>query len=197
MAFGYLEGAVVVYLLYIVYPDGFIFPLRPVPPLLLAVEVGREIATLAMLVAAAYFPGGKGRLKFARFLYTFGLWDLFYYVALRIVLGWPASLFDWDILFLIPVPWLAPVSAPAAVAALFIAVGAGGIWRRGEVTIKPWQWLLTGAGAFTILATFFWNGDDDMTRKTPAPYPWLIFGAGFAATAVAAASAFIRRKNGR
>jgi hypothetical protein len=46
-----------------------------------------------------------------------------YYAMLKLVLGWPVSLATWDILFLIPVPWIAPVWAPALVAALFVVIG--------------------------------------------------------------------------
>lgn len=193
VAFGYLEGAVVVYLRYILYPDGFVFPLRPIPPILLAVEIGREAATMAMLWGAAWAAGGAGRLKFARFLYAFGLWDIFYYVALYVVLGWPASLLDWDILFLIPIPWLAPVLAPALVAALFVIVGGAGIWRRGAATVKPWQGILTFVGGLAILGTFLKATITGLDRAAPDSYPWAVFALGLAGISVAAAAAFYRR----
>ena len=37
--------------------------------------------------------------------------------------GWPTSLFDWDILFLLPLPWWGPVLAPVCIAVLMIVWG--------------------------------------------------------------------------
>jgi hypothetical protein len=185
VAFGYLEGAVVVYLRTISYAGGFYFPLEPIPPLILATEIGREAATLAMLVAVALAPRGRPLLKFARFLFCFGLWDIFYYVALKLLLGWPSSLLAWDVLFLIPLPWLAPVLAPAAVALCFVVAGAYGIIRRGRVRTRPWHWMLAGAGAAVVLATFFWNVGTCARNVAPTSYPWLLYGLGLAALVAA------------
>jgi hypothetical protein len=196
-AFGYLEAAVVIYLRAIVYPHGFSFPLAPIPPVVLGAEVGREAATVAMLAAVALAPGGPRLLKFSRFLYAFGLWDVFYYGGLKALLGWPASFGTWDILFLIPVPWSAPVLAPALVAAFFVAAGAYGIARRGLVRAATWHWLLGAAGAAGILATFLWNAGACLKAGMPAGYPWVLFGAAFAALLAAAGAAFGRTERYR
>ena len=37
--------------------------------------------------------------------------------------GWPRSLFDWDVLFLLPLPWWGPVLAPVSIAVLMIVWG--------------------------------------------------------------------------
>ncbi len=185
VAFGYLESAVVVYLRTIAYAGGFNFPLEPIPPLILGAEIGREAATLAILAAAALAPGGRALLKLARFLFCFGLWDIFYYVGLKVLLGWPPSAFTWDVLFLIPVPWSAPVLAPVSVAACFVAVGAYGIIRRGDVRTRFWQWCVAGVGAALMLATFLWNVDACVSGARPSVYPWPLFGLSFAASAVA------------
>lgn len=192
VAFGYLESAVVVYLRTIAYAGGFSFPLEPIPPLILGTEMGREAATLAMLAAAALAPGGRALLKLARFLFCFGLWDIFYYVGLKTLLGWPPSLFTWDVLFLIPVPWSAPVLAPALVAVYFVAVGAYGVVRRGAVRTRLWQWGAAGAGAALMLATFVWNVGPCVRNTAPASYPWILYGLGFAALVAAFAGAVWR-----
>ncbi|UCH77739.1 MAG: hypothetical protein JSU81_08415 [Candidatus Coatesbacteria bacterium] len=196
VAFGFLEAAVVVYLRALFYADGFAFPLRPLPPLLLATEMGREGATLVMLAAVAWAPGGPGRLKLARFLFAFGLWDLFYYVGLKVVIGWPESLFTWDVLFLLPVPWVAPVLAPALVAAYFVAVGAYGIGKRGLIRVPPGPVILAAAGAAALLVTFFWNGAALARGEAPTYYPWPLYGAAFAALA-AASVATVAANRGR
>ena len=56
--------------------------------------------------------------EFAGFVVVFGVWDIFYYVFLRVLVTWPASLLDWDILFLIPLPWVGPVLAPVLIAGM-------------------------------------------------------------------------------
>ena len=76
-----------------------------------------------MLATYGIAAGRTRAAKLANFLIAFGVWDLFYYVWLRIVLDWPASLFTWDVLFLIPVPWVGPVVAPVSVACTMIAMG--------------------------------------------------------------------------
>ena len=63
-------------------------------------------------------PRGSGYTAIA-----FGVWDIFYYVFLKIIYDWPKSLFDWDILFLLPLPWWGPVLAPVCIAALMIVWG--------------------------------------------------------------------------
>jgi hypothetical protein len=189
IAFGYLEGAVVVYLRAIAYADGFAFPLKPIPSLILEAEVGREAATIAMLAAVAIVPAGSGLLKLARFLFCFGLWDLLYYAGLKTLLDWPPSLLTWDVLFLIPLPWSAPVLAPVLVAAYFVAIGAYGIIRRGAIRTRPWQWAVAGGGAAAILTTFFWNARACAGGGRPAAYPWPLFVVGWAVPAVAFAAA--------
>jgi hypothetical protein len=196
-AFGYLESTVVVYLRTIAYGGDFSFPLRPISPLIMAAEVGREAATIVMLAAPALAPGGRGFLKFARFLYCFGLWDVFYYVGLKALLGWPPSPLTWDILFLIPVPWSAPVLAPASIAVYFVAVGAYGIIRRGDVRTTAWQATLAIGGTVLIFVTFLWNVKPCLDGAPPASYPWLLFGAGFAALAAAFGGAFFETQRRR
>jgi len=87
------------------------------------VELVREAATLVMLLAVG---GIAGRTRTTRLGYTaiaFGIWDICYYLFLKIICDWPKSLFDWDILFLIPLPWWGPVLAPISIALLMILWG--------------------------------------------------------------------------
>lgn len=87
-----------------------------------------------------YFDGGRAAgllsMGVANFVYAFGIWDLAYYAALWLVEGWPASLCDWDLLFVIPVPWFAPVLAPIAISCTEI-IGAGYVltWCRN---LRSW-----------------------------------------------------------
>src|SRR5215510_11378331 len=77
-------------------------------------EVVREFATIVMLLTVGILAGRTWRSRLGYFAIAFGVWDIFYYVYLKILCGWPHSLFDWDVLFLIPVPWWGPILAPVS-----------------------------------------------------------------------------------
>ncbi len=179
-AFGWVEAAVVVDLRALFYPDGFAMPLRPITQPLLAVELIREAATLAMLAAVGVLAGRTRWQRFAAFLAAFGVWDLVYYLALTLILGWPTSLAEWDVLFLLPWPWLGPVYAPAGVAVLMI--GFGGLVFRRE-TRRPgradrWAWLLGAVGALLLLWSWMYDLEAALRGAAPRPYPLAAYGAG-------------------
>jgi hypothetical protein len=124
-AMAWFEAATVGYLRMLV---GRVEPYQPDPlPLgtgLYAVEMAREAATLGMLALTGWLAGRNARTGFGYFAVAFGVWDLLYYLFLVPITGWPHSLLDWDVLFLLPVPWWAPVLAPVSAALAFIAGGA-------------------------------------------------------------------------
>src|ERR1043166_3119153 len=84
------------------------------------VELWREAATLVMLAAVGLLAGRTWRRRAGYAALAFGVWDIFYYVFLRVISGWPRTLFDWDVLFLLPLPWWGPVLAPVSIAVLMI-----------------------------------------------------------------------------
>ena len=86
-------------------------------------ELVREAATLIMLWAVGWLAGTGQRTRLGYSLLAFGVWDIFYYVFLVPLSGWPHSLLDWDILFLIPMPWWGPVLAPMSIAVMMILAG--------------------------------------------------------------------------
>jgi hypothetical protein len=88
----------------------------------LVYERGREAATMVMLVTVAMLAGRTLWQAFAYWLFAFGVWDVFYYVWLYVLLAWPSSLGARDLLFLIPNEWWAPIWLPGAISAGFIAV---------------------------------------------------------------------------
>jgi hypothetical protein len=94
------------------------------PKILVTVEMVREGATIVMLVAIALLAASRARERWAIFLWTFALWDISYYAGLWATIRWPTSLKDLDVLFLIPVPWVAQVWFPLLVSGLtLITVG--------------------------------------------------------------------------
>ena len=197
IAFGWLEAAVVVYLRRILYPDGFALPLRPIETSLLAVEMAREAATLIMLAAVAVLAGRTRWQRFAGFLVAFGVWDLVYYLGLKAALGWPASLATWDVLFLLPWPWLGPVYAPALVAVLMIGFG----WRvflaeeRRGGRADRWSWALGTAGALFLLFTWLRDLEAALAGAAPRPYATGLFLIGVGCL-VACGLRFLRRNRG-
>lgn len=158
IAMGYLETAVVVYLRSIYYPDGFKFPLTPIGHGLGVTEFFREAATILMLIGAGAMAGGKSRVQsVAYFLYAFAIWDLFYYVFLKLLLNWPESLLTWDILFLIPMPWVGPVIAPCIVCITFITFSLLAIYfdrngyKAGMRRPERWTFIL---GCAVVIFSF-------------------------------------------
>jgi hypothetical protein len=93
-------------------------PIDQFPQSLLTVEVLREAATIVMLVGVALLAAGKARERCAVFLWSFAFWDISYYAGLWATIRWPTSLIDLDLLFLIPVPWVAQVWFPLLVSVL-------------------------------------------------------------------------------
>jgi hypothetical protein len=130
VAMGHLEATVVVYIRAIL--DVIPTPeqlnaatFRLVPGWVVASEQAREAATIVMLVTLAYLAGRNFYDRFGVFVYAFGIWDIFYYVALKATIDWPSSLGTTDCLFLIPQPWFAPVWVPIALSCGLIAGGIG------------------------------------------------------------------------
>ncbi len=109
VAFALVEAACVVTLKRLYFPEGWAPPFHPIPEPGLRLEQWREIATLAMIAAVASLGRPPFRIALARGLWIFGLWDLLYYAFLKLWTGFPSSLADPDIVFLVPRPWIAPV----------------------------------------------------------------------------------------
>lgn len=156
-AMAFLESAVVVYLRALYYPTGFQFPLVPMDPILVTTEVFREVATMVMLLVPGALLTRSALERFAWFCFGFGVWDLFYYIWLKVLLDWPSSLASRDLLFLIPVPWEGPVWAPCLIAvglvvlALLILRGRA----RGAVrVVDGWSWTSLIAGAVLMIVSF-------------------------------------------
>lgn len=160
IAMGYLETSVVVYLRKIYYPEGFSFPLIPVSNDIAVTEFWREFATIVMLVGIGILTGKNSIQRFVFFLYSFAVWDIFYYVFLKVLLDWPASLFTWDILFLIPVPWVGPVIAPCIVSLSMIVLTFVVIHFQEKgipVHIRFMEWLLLISGSMIVIVSLMWD----------------------------------------
>lgn len=178
VAMGYLEAAVVVYLRRLCGPAGFEFPLAQLPAAVVFVELGRELATLIMLWSVAMLAGRTGRERFAWFAFLFGVWDIVYYVALRLILGWPASLLTWDVLFLIPLIWTGPVLAPLIVSVSLVGVAL--LLLRAEalrihIHLLPADRIALGVALALCLFAFMANHGPVYAGKLPGRFPWGAF----------------------
>ncbi len=93
------------------------------PPAVGRVEVVRESATMVMLLAVAWLAGRTARQRVGAYFVAFAVWDLTYYLYLRLIDGWPTSLFTRDVFFLVPVPWIGPVITPLLIFLVVLVIG--------------------------------------------------------------------------
>lgn len=118
IAMAFLEAVVVAYIRELLHLSDQRADLDPYAMM----EVWREVATLIMLVAVGWLTGRKKLERLAYGMFAFGLWDIWYYVWLKVLIHWPKTLFDWDTLFLIPFPWRGPVLSAVFIAGLICLV---------------------------------------------------------------------------
>ena len=188
VAMAYLEAAVVVYLRRLV---GVVEPWRDpsvYDPTVAGIELGREAATLLMLLTVGWACGRNAQSRAGFALFAFGVWDIFYYLWLRILIGWPASLLTPDILFLIPLPWWGPVLTPVLIAILLAGAGVAAIAlddRGRAVRVRRIDAALLAAGIVLILIAFM--GDalaalpasaEQLSQVRPAGFRWRTYVAG-------------------
>jgi len=214
---GMLETIVVVYLRMLYYPEGFSFPLRLINSKVYGIELLRELATLIMIGSISCLAGKKLYIRLAYFLLTFAVWDIFYYIWLKVLLNWPATILDWDVLFLIPIVWVGPVLAPIICSLVMVIISSFIIFldQMGiSVKFVFHEWVFILIGSTMILYTFiidysaiiFNNGllnqlstlstnaefQQRLMKYMPDHYQWIWFGLGITFI-VLAIYLFVRR----
>jgi hypothetical protein len=188
MAFAYIESAVVVYLRAIFYPHGFDFPitmfdLSPLGKRLVLVEIGREAATLVLILTSSWLFGKNRRQRFAYFMIIFAVWDIFYYVWLKVLLDWPASIMDWDILFLIPATWASAVLYPVLISITLLIFAAIILYRDAHgrtIKVKLTDWLAFVISGVIVVVSFCTPGPYVTKPDYKSYFYWPIFAAGLA-----------------
>jgi len=181
ISMGFFEAAVVADLRAIFCPDNNLFPLSIKFNRLGLIEIGREFFSIVMLVAVVFLAGREAKARVACFVILFGIWDIFYYIFLKLIIDWPASLLTWDLLFLIPIPWVAPVIAPVLVSLAFI--GGGFLVLRMSAQGIAWRcnrWCVMGflLAAGIIAWSFSLDWRHIAEGGLPRSFPWGIFFAG-------------------
>jgi hypothetical protein len=185
MAMAWVESAVVYYLRTMI---DRIVPYQPNPlPVtggLGTVEMAREAATLVMLFTIGMLAGKTWRSRLGYSAIAFGVWDIFYYVFLKLMCGWPHSLLDWDILFLLPLPWWGPVLAPMLIALLMIIWGTFAQFERPRVSwvSNATAWGIAVIGIVLALGIFMADamrvadgGVDAIRVVLPTEFNWPLF----------------------
>ncbi|HUS86935.1 MAG TPA: hypothetical protein VMW76_06835 [Bacteroidales bacterium] len=203
ISMAFLESSVVIYIRDLLYPGGFDFPLAVMEGSLAITEILREAATLVMIAGAAVIAGRNSSERFAWFIYCFAIWDIFYYVFLKLLIGWPESILAWDVLFLIPVTWTGPVLSPIIVCCYMLCLSGIIIfftYRGIDTRIRLKEWILLIAGALILIIAFTWDYSsfilrnysiselinlpsaepmfDLATRYLPEKFNWWLFIAG-------------------
>ena len=182
ISFGYIEAAIVIYLRKIYYPDGFSFPVVLADTDIAVVEVLRELMTLIIIWAVAELTFWSFNKKLAGYMIIFGIWDIFYYIFLKIFLDWPESYLTWDILFLIPLPWVGPVLAPVLVSLSLIYTGIiilVEMDRGYRFQFDKKFWIIEIIAGIIIIISFIIPGIVVLNQMVPESFPWGIFLAGF------------------
>jgi hypothetical protein len=184
ISMGFFESAVVVYLRTIAYPGGFSFPLQPLSTDLSTTEILREIFSLIMLFSVACMLGKRGMERFAWFIYNFAVWDIFYYIFLNLLIGWPDSLATMDLLFMIPVIWAGPVWAPVLLSLLMIFLAIPIIrysQRIRYIRFRFKEILFLSIGSILCILSFTLDSigfSGNMNKFEPGPFNWIVFTIG-------------------
>ena len=186
IAMALVEAAVVAYLRTLIgSADPYRAGALTLPAWMMRTEIAREAATLVMLATVAWLAGRNWRARLGYFLIAFGVWDIFYYLFLAPISGWPRSLLAWDVLFLIPLPWWGPVFAPTSIAVLMFALGTQ-ITQFGKDESPPWpsllSWSLCIAGTLLALYVFMtdaihapkWDAET-LNNILPVSFNWMLF----------------------
>ncbi len=183
MAMAWLEAASVLYIRTLV---GRIEPYQanplPINGPLGDVELWREAATLVMIATLGVLAGRTWRHRAGYAAIVFGTWDIFYYVFLHVISGWPKTLVDWDILFLLPLPWWGPVIAPVSIAAVLMIWGTLATQSEEQEADARWARALASIGSVLALALFMvdaWRAlpdvRDAVLQVLPTSFNWPLF----------------------
>ena len=188
-AMALLESAVVVYMRRLYYPNDplQLFPLQFLATYDPLLELAREAATIVMIVTVALLAESTSLTRrFAAFVFVFGVWDLFYYFWLKVLMGWPVSWLEWDVLFLIPGVWLGPWVCPALISLLFIVWGTWTLRSGRRISFASHSLIVFLSGAAIGVATFlqpavavWWEADAELRHYTPTGFCWWLFLASY------------------
>jgi hypothetical protein len=188
IAMAFLEAAVVVYLRRIYGISDLILTVPPFDPQIARIELSRELATLVMLLSFGWVAGQNLQSRLGFVLIAFGVWDIFYYLWLKVFIGWPKTLLDPDLLFLFPLPWWGPVIAPILISLLMIIGGTTAVFRNDQGHVIRFRILEAITLLIGILAMLFAFMQDALSilpasaglisQLKPSQFNWMVFLVG-------------------
>lgn len=189
IAMAYLEAAIVVYLRRLLGIGDLILQVPPFDAQIAAIELGRELATLIMLLAIGWIAGQNIQSRLSYTFIAFGVWDIFYYLWLNVFIGWPKSFLDPDLLFLIPLPWWGPVLAPVLISILMITGGVA-VLRKNEkgapIQFSKSFWIPIILGVLLMLYSFMADAirllpasSRALNDLRPSQFNWPVYWIGF------------------
>jgi hypothetical protein len=180
IAMAFLEAVVVAYIRELLRLTGQT-DLKAYAPM----EAWREAATIVMLVAVGWLAGRNKIDRLAYGMFAFGMWDIWYYVWLKVLVDWPKTLLDWDTLFLIPFPWRGPVLSPVLIASLICVVSVLTVVQVNRQKMPKITFFQTGTvlcGALLALYIFMaapiqvWiRGGKNWSSVQPEIFNWPVF----------------------
>ena len=195
IAMAYLEAAVVVYLRRVYGITNLILQVPLFDKEIAAIEVGRELTTLVMLLCIGWIAGETFQSRVGFTFITFGLWDIFYYIWLWVFIGWPQSIIEPDLLFLIPLPWWGPVLSPVLIALLMVTGGIIAVIKtekKQTLHIDTWFWVCLITGVLILLYTFMADAIIALPTDTstlsglkPSQFNWPVYFLGFSLSVIA------------
>jgi hypothetical protein len=190
IAMAYVESAAVVYLRRLYGIHDLVRDFPRFDPTIGAIEFGRELATLVMLLTAGWIAGRSRQSRLGFVFFAFGVWDIFYYIWLKVFIHWPDSFLSPDILFLVPLPWWGPVIAPVLIASLMVIGGILAVLRDDQelsVHFKPVQLVILAMGVLIVLYAFMVDAlailpanPDVLNQVRPTDFNWPIYLVGLA-----------------
>jgi len=189
IAMAYVEAVIVIYLRQLYHIEDVVRDMPAVIDRMTLFELGREVATLAMLAGVAWASGHKLWDRLAYLGYTWGMWDIWYYIWLALLIGWPTSPLEWDLLFLLPFPWWGPVLSPALVSLLMV-IGAVAALRKMDsgyrIEANRLSIFTASIGVIITLYTLMSDaikalpgGQEALVTARPTDFNWLLFLSGY------------------
>ena len=185
VSFAYVEATVVVYLRQMYGIQDLLRDIPAFDPSIALVEVGREFSTLVILLAVGWAAGRSLQTKLGFTFIAFGLWDISYYVWLKLFINWPESLLTTDILFLLPLPWWGPVIGPVLIAALMVIGGCLATIasdREHAVRFSVFEVIALLGGVLLMLYSFMENSlaalpadADTLSQLRPSTFNWPLY----------------------
>lgn len=185
IAFACVEAAVVIYLRQMYGIQDLLWDIPAFDPKIALVEVGREFSTLIMLLAVGWAVGKSLQARVGFAFFAFGMWDIFYYIWLKLLINWPESLLTPDILFLLPLPWWGPVIGPVLIAVLMVVGGSLAVIAadRGQVVrFSFYEGISLLGGILVMLYSFMKDAlaalptdPDTLSQLRPSAFNWPIY----------------------